>query len=563
MTASRGGCVVAEAEQPATVRRAPVSEARRQAFVATLKGRAWAARELQIIARLETPAFLYGSHAANPKDTLPEFRLRSVLGILRFWWRAAAWGRALRACDGDRDRALDRVRSWQFAIWGSGGDGFGQGAVTWQLDAPATVKPDAPWWPGMTEAVGYLAGQGMKGRRPIPRDRLFTFIAKARPGWPKVGRKDSEKSDLRKLGLWEGWDPFALGVMQARCAQGHRPVAAPTVADALFLLHIFGGVGSRSRRGFGSLALDVKGLSFIDDDGKDLPIIDMEARQTGEAVQRILSAHHDIADPPPYSAFCRTTKVLLAGFRGVAKDDAHEKMGEAMLRFRGWGQANRHGHQVGKFFIDGSREKHSAVASHDHQNWYEPLRNAAFRVWSVRAKDPAVAPKRSGFGLPHNSFSFRQEGDIVQTEIEAIYAQFKLPPTAYDFAKKSFDIKFPSESSAIRRRASPFILKVRSGPQTTTAAWLFLHADFLPDAASRLPVSIKTTIEVKKKKHISDHKGMPWRKADVAKDSVESPVPTDAEVLELAQAFFADTLKFKRAGDICLLLEALDPEPSP
>ncbi|MCY3819222.1 MAG: type III-B CRISPR module RAMP protein Cmr1 [Gammaproteobacteria bacterium] len=162
--------------------------------------------EIDATYRVVTPLFCAG---ADP--TRPEIRLPSFKGVLRFWWRALAWSR----CRGD----LGRIFEEEAALFGSAG--AGRSRVTMRLGLPDGRK-SAPG-KGLTEPgvryLGYGLTEGAPGRERAYLTPPLTFTV-----------------HLRTRCLHE---------RQLQCLR-----------RAMIAMGVFGGLGARSRNGFGSLVLE-------------------------------------------------------------------------------------------------------------------------------------------------------------------------------------------------------------------------------------------------------------------------------------------------------------------
>lgn len=153
--------------------------------------------------RVVTPMFLGG---ASPTEAA-ELRVPSLKGVLRFWWRAFQWGKVQDVAD---------LRRQEADLFGS--SDVGQSRFLVRLDAPVTETntvqenwPPASW----QRYTGY--GLRDKGERK--------FI--------KPGRE------------------FALHLNLRRCGDEQRR----QLIGALQLFGLAGGLGSRSRKGWGSVTL--------------------------------------------------------------------------------------------------------------------------------------------------------------------------------------------------------------------------------------------------------------------------------------------------------------------
>jgi len=514
--------------------------------------------------RLETPGFLFGHHPnEDPKPGKGDarWRLGSILGVLRFWWRAAAWGRTLRACQGDRRAALSRVHAWQSVIWGSEGGQHGHGATIWAVAHRHEAILDKAWDAYMKNQPGriYMAGQGLNKHRPLSPHGTLSVSATARAGWPWLGSSDpttraKKHKEIAALADWKAWTPFATTISDNR-----KPTAPPTIADALLLLHLFGGVGSRSRRGFGGLSVQGACLG-----GSAADLFPTSAEEFETSVLAILDAHADIVDLPPYTALNARARVLFAKFNRQDTHIAHETLGFAMQRFRGWGLTPPDGGhpKIGTTVIDKKTERHSAVALSDHDTWYKPIANAA-RTLNERTgrfqitfpRNPSASPLRAGFGLPMNSRSVKKKDadNLDQAERSLIRNKRggKILQTG-EVLQTTLTINLhDATKGGPKRRGSPFFLKVRATPDGSIGTWLFLPAVFLPDDMPTLTAAITYSLEIRGQ--TMDDKL--WQKfPGKYPATVSMPRPSDDAVEALADAFFSDTLTHRRAGPAAKIL---------
>jgi len=155
-----------------------------------------------------TPMFLGGAD----NSSTAEMRVPSIRGALRYWFRALAG----RTCGDD----LSKVRLMEEVVFGSTNQA---GAVRIKIENPGhkTRGVEPAWHCG--SGLAYLGGQG-----------LFAWDRNARR--QKLSRPCLEPGGTFDLVM-----------------QGPRVELAATYASLLMLVR-FGGLGSRSRKGFGSLS---------------------------------------------------------------------------------------------------------------------------------------------------------------------------------------------------------------------------------------------------------------------------------------------------------------------
>ena len=173
--------------------------------------------------RVVTPMFCGG---AEPKQTA-ELRLPSFKGVLRFWWRALSW----RRLGGN----LKAIHQEEACLFGSA-DG-GQSRVVMRL------KPENR--PKQISAGSVLArnGKGTPGKVVVGLGARYLGYGVMEP----LGR------DAGKLTRPCIEAPFQFTV-QMRC-RGLDKREQESLEAALIAVGTMGGMGTKSRKGFGSLVL--------------------------------------------------------------------------------------------------------------------------------------------------------------------------------------------------------------------------------------------------------------------------------------------------------------------
>ncbi|MDQ3773078.1 MAG: type III-B CRISPR module RAMP protein Cmr1 [Pseudomonadota bacterium] len=351
---------------------------------------------LEAAFRVVTPMFLGG---AKPDDRA-ELRVSPIKAALRFWWRAITW-RGIRSAQPANSAAIAELRRQEAALFGSA-DG-GQSQVLLRIKRYGNVKvadkgsvlDNVVNRPG-ARYLGYgvmVAPTGQLTRSCVIRNAEFTLAVRSR----------------RSI---------------------HHEVV-----NSLKLLVLLGGLGSRARKGYGSLTL----IGLAGGDTK------WEAPATDDSfvseLRSLLSAAAALADEPPFSAFSKESRVclLLDGNDPLAVLDTY---GRQMQRYRSWGK-------------DGKVSK-----LHSEENFESD------HAWAKGTRPKDFHPERVVFGLPHNY----GQGSNLQVR-----------PEHYD------------------RRASPLWFHVhdygpRANPRYAGIATV-LRAEFLPDSepinAGRTPVTAK------------------------------------------------------------------------
>ena len=300
--------------------------------------------------RIVTPMFLGGE---NQQADATQFRNASFKGALRFWWRALNWGRCLQA-EPQPMAALKELHQREGELFGLASDG--KNSRQSQVQIHSEFQGAALKQPGMAlQAVGYLLGQG-----------LFHF----RDG---VTRPYLEGGNL---------------TIRLNFKPGMAEADIQSVEQAAIALGLFGGLGSRARKGLGSLALNqlerpgqpVREFATIESIAAFIQALDFSA----------------LADAP-LSAFTQATRIDVSATAGKALD-ALTAIGNELQMYRSFGQNGK---------VNGHPARRNFVADHD----------------SVQAATQGgrlqQLPKRAVFGLPHNYFFSSTKGKLdITTEDE-------------------------------------------------------------------------------------------------------------------------------------------------
>ena len=279
--------------------------------------------------RLVTPMFL-GGEGQQVDPT--QFRNASFKGALRFWWRALNWGAA------QKDSApLQWLHAREGALFGLASDGKDskQSRVQIQSDLQkVTLKQ-----PGMgLKDIGYLLGQG-----------LYSFSS-------GVTRQYLDGGDL---------------TITLRFKPGTSAEDIQSVEQAAIALGLFGGLGSRSRRGLGSLALQT--LERNDQGEKEFTTL----KSIEEFIKELdFSAPKDA----PLSALCVASRIDISATDNTGLG-VLQKISKEMQLYRSFGRNNK---------VGSDDARRNFVADHD------AARDA------TQGKALAHLPQRAVFGLPHN-----------------------------------------------------------------------------------------------------------------------------------------------------------------
>jgi CRISPR-associated protein Cmr1 len=310
--------------------------------------------------RVVTPLFLGG---ANP-TVEAELRPASIKGALRFWWRALMWSR------GVSDVAT--LRGKEAALFGSSEKGQAKFLLT---TSPSAELPQ----------ISAKSILGKTGTGAVPQNSREIVDDGARYlGYGLMHAFPSKNTDTLAGQLSRPClpSPFEFEVKLA-FKNSATECEISSIADALKLLGLCGGLGSRSRRGWGSLTLAQ--LSGTETWGSP------KNAAAFEQTLNVLFPHQAPQNTaaPLWSAFASAhSKVLL--LEDEAKYTPLETLSEIgadLVFFRSWGH---HGTVLYKPSERNFKHDHDLMKQHPNQR--------------------RTHPQRIAFGLPQNY----EKGDSVK-----------------------------------------------------------------------------------------------------------------------------------------------------
>lgn len=377
--------------------------------------------------RVVTPMFL-----GDAERQASRLALQSFKGALRFWWRALRWPTLLASSPGDQRRALEELWRSEAELFGAGGDEtrtFGQAKIhlsAHQRDLMLTSRR--------------LIGPGVE---------YLTYGVRERQSFAP-----GQRLDIRLA-----WLPKRLSTAELR-----------DLLDALELLGMVGGLGARTRRGCGSIALDqLQGTAAA---GRSVPTeLASYTRRMEQLLNRHAATSGGAADLPPYSAFGPDAEVQVyeatpgltraVGVQGPpVRDwlDAMNCLGGGLIWYRSNGQGGRvRIHQDGQ-----ATQSASSAFSNDHA-WFDSFR-VNRQAWR---RSLSALPERFIFGLPHNYFS-KKRGILPQLKIS-----------------------IPSERETLKRRASSLLLHIHEFAGRYFFVSVVLPALFQPQGRSQLQLHVQ------------------------------------------------------------------------
>ena len=301
-----------------------------------------------------TPMFIGG----GDKQEAPEIRPPSVKGALRFWWRALQWGECLNSLNQDVSAALIDLHRQEAKLFGAAAkdEAYGQGKVLLKVKV---------------SKVG-----GLK----------FTLNKAARP---------SGQVYLLGQGLYhfKQYDLHAsITVNQSFkvVLKLNDDVDASSIKKALLLFGLLGGLGSRARRGWGSVA--IKALTYTNTEKQ---IEQISIPHNKETFKHCLSEllTNIPTSLPPFTAFSQLTQIHISE-ESTNAEGLLTSVGAQMQMYRSYGQNQGNGHKI-------NGQDAEQKFKEDHDIVYRLIQNQPI----------TQHPKRVVFGLPHNYFFSNDVGN--------------------------------------------------------------------------------------------------------------------------------------------------------
>lgn len=355
--------------------------------------------------RLTTPLFCGGATNGSTELRLPSFK-----GVLRFWWRALAWSRL----NGD----LDVIQRQEDLLFGSAS--AGQGCVALRLGTSTPLKRLSP------QKELEKEGGGVVG----PGARYLGYGLMAAFANHKTGTKAGELSRPALMTPLEFM--VQLRLSHAIAEQQH------SLLEALIALGTLGGMGSRSRRGYGSLAL--QSLTIDHQSVWTAPTSPDELAEIIKGLLEQKANQQPLPDFPAYTALSpRSRVVLLTAENDNEPLELLDLVGREMVRFRSWGKN-------GKILNSIATERNFTADHH-------------LMADVSNGKKASQHPKRIAFGLPHNYYINGRSKEV-------------------------------SPAGSLDRRASPLFIHIHQCGSLPVAVVSFLPARFLPSKGGTAQISV-------------------------------------------------------------------------
>jgi CRISPR-associated protein Cmr1 len=331
--------------------------------------------------RVVTPLFLGG--AENTAEA--ELRPASIKGALRFWWRALQWGRGVTTV-AELKREEDR-------LFGSSEGGQARFLLSIEYQQRPTEINN-----------GKILSKTGAGPTTGSRNAIVGEGARYL-GYGLMGAFGQSGGVLSRPCIAA---PFEFTV-RLSFKRGTEKTEIAEIADALKLLGLCGGLGSRNRRGWGSVTLT---NLIIIKDGADKEI--WQAPKTLEdhaaAIKKIVGRQNNentgaCGTLPEWTAFAAGhSKLVLLQGSGTNPLATLSEMGKDFLFFRSWGHKGQHD------------KEHKTLKETSEQNFKDD--HDLFKNYEFNPQDrPQQHPQRIVFGLPQNYKKARKGQDSNENAV--------------------------------------------------------------------------------------------------------------------------------------------------
>lgn len=305
--------------------------------------------------RIVTPLFMSG---ADPQSA--ELRVPGIKGVLRFWWRALELKQ-----DCSDDDAVKNLRKMEASIFGS--VDTGQSAVKISLNLPGKLT--------LFNSDQKIIGSGNRDFGAGAKYLGYGVIQ-------SYGKNDGHP--LRQV----------IGSpLEGRLNLLFKPKTDDkiirSIEAALIAMGFFGGLGSKSRKGYGAF-----NLTDLKKNGESVFRAPEDTDNLKRAIKELFSNYEIPRYPglPPYTAYSEMTRIDIIGTDETSLK-LLDSIGRAMMLYRSYG---RDGKVLGQDSEKNFKDDHDLIR----------------RAISCKV---SKHPRRIVFGLPHNYF-FSNGGEKVDVK---------------------------------------------------------------------------------------------------------------------------------------------------
>lgn len=206
-------------------------------------------KQLKATFQVVTPLFL-----GDGEQKFSGLRAPSIKGALRYWWRALNWENVREGASSDEEalKRLHKAESWLFGNAAGTYTASGQNSYIGQSRVLLTMRQPENWetliedgWPTQPRSQHKIDGSSYMG--------FGLFEMKRRSGQVTHPQRQALREGLT-FGLELTFKPD-LDTGKKECWRNELGDPVKSVRKALVWWGLVGGLGSRSRRGLGSVAL--------------------------------------------------------------------------------------------------------------------------------------------------------------------------------------------------------------------------------------------------------------------------------------------------------------------
>ena len=374
--------------------------------------------------RIVTPMFI-GDAEQNATGISPQ----SVKGTLRFWWRALMWGKIRTNERFNTDNlALKELHKQEAELFGSTPDEKtqigGQGRFSLRVDFTQEPK---------TIRVNDIQGAGLSYFLGIGLSREGTRCALATGQTFQVNLTS-----------------FNLKDQQAN------------LIKTLMLFGLVGGLGSRVRKGWGSVTLE---SLTVGSEAIDIP----QDINTYQAWLKTLVNEQTLSQLPPFTAFSTKTRIDISCVANspTTTQSLLNEVGEEQQFYRSYGLKNNN---------DPEHKVYGKLAEQNFPQDHDLVKG----IIEYREQTNQI-PRRSIFGLPHNYFYSSLFKKYKQEELNKEKNENEAKRIAGSKSKAEFAPAAENKS----RRASPLFIHAHQFPdKSVTIVQTLIPSVFLPNNTS-------------------------------------------------------------------------------
>jgi CRISPR-associated protein Cmr1 len=363
----------------------------------------------EIIADFEiiTPMFL-----GEADQCAVSIRPQSIKGELAFWWRALHYAEYVDKSLKDNSDPLAAMHRDEQLLFGSTG---GQAAFLLSVTHGDLTKLNkSAMLPGANAGCRYLGYGVMETNGNLIRScfkqgETFSIGILLRPQFFKD--KDGHPIDRQEL---------IAGLIKS-----------------LKIMGLLGGLGSRKRRGYGSIAMTKMTVEGLEEgEPFDAPT---DCASYTNLLKNLIGTTAQGGTSFPLSAFAKETELRIWSKSEASAMAALEAIGAEFQHYRGWG------HDTPPK-VAGKPSRKNFEGDHD---WFKSGR------WATRTGD--TIPERAVFGLPHN---YSSRTPVMKLNVEP--------------------------SGDFGRRASPLLFHIHKLGDNYRPVATYFDTQFLPDSAIKL-----------------------------------------------------------------------------